>query len=162
MTKLLGLILALTVLVSPAMASEPRIIANGAKPVSWDEDGCWIHVHRKTRIRTDAELHVQCTINTGGYLGSGALIRYRYPERGQPTTFGAWIEEDGHGWEGDLPYLRAWQDPERPKIGYVWVPGPHEARPNGTYIHVVKVVWNGKLDDAVREVHYPPLEGGDS
>jgi hypothetical protein len=150
-------ILAVLVLAAPATAAE-RVRASGAEPVSWDEDGCWIHVHRAGYRLPQAELHVQCTTNTGGYLGSGALIRYRYPERGTPTSFGALIEEDGHGWEGDLPYLRAWQDPERPRIGYVWVPGPHEYRPNGTYVHVVWVVWNGALHDAVREVHPPPLD----
>ena len=157
--KRLAIALALVVALPAIASAREPVRASGAEPVSWEEDGCWIHVHREGRRLPQAELHVQCTLNTGGYLGSGALIKYRYPKRGIPTSFGALIEEEGHGRVGDLSYLRAWQDPERPRVGYVWVPGPHEERPNGTYVHVIWVVWNNpKLDDALREIHPPPYD----
>ena len=145
------------VVLAPALAhgAGQRVVASGAAPVSWVDDGCWIHVHRETRRRPQDELHVQCTINTGSE-GEGVVLKYRYPERGVPTSFGALIEEDGHGRLGDLPYLSAWQDPEHPRIGYVHVPGPHADRPNGTYVHVMFVVWNGKLHDEVEEISLPP------
>lgn len=155
-------VLAITV-AAPAGAQEVnsrRVKAYGAKPVSWVDDGCRIFVHHRTkpdhpRPRPQPELHVQCTLETGS-LGEGAVIKYRFPKRGAPLRFGALIEEDGHGRLGDLPYISAWQDPNRPRIGYVHVPGPHLDRPNGTYVHVMYVVWNGALDDEVREVDLPP------
>jgi hypothetical protein len=147
----------LAVIAAPAHATT-RVKASGAEPVAVAEDGCWIHVHRAGYRLPQPELHVQCTVSTGGYLGSGAIITYRYPERGVPTSFGALVEEQGHGWVGDIPYMRAWQDPEHPRLGHVWVPGPHLERPNGTYVHVVWVVWNGALHDAIREVWPPPAD----
>lgn len=149
--------LALLVIGTTSASAADRVVASGAKPVSWVDDGCYIHVHRGGWRLPKAELHIQCTLNTESE-GEGAVIKYRYPKRGVPTSFGVRIEEYGHGLLGDLPYLSAWQDPEHPRIGYLHVPGPHTDRPNGTYVHSIAVVWNGNLDDEVVEVFPPPYD----
>jgi hypothetical protein len=102
------------------------------------DHGCGVFVHRKTEWRPRRELHVSCTIHAGA-SSEGALFRYEFPVRGLARKFGAVIEDRTHGAYGDIPYVRVWREG---RFGYVHVPGPSPARPNGVYVHIEHVYWN--------------------
>jgi hypothetical protein len=142
-----GVLLALA---APAVAGD-KVLQLPHRYVTIRED-CRIFVHHDLKNRATPELHVQCTVKQGSV--EGATIRYRYPEAGVPSSFGALIEDNGHGRYGDVPFITARLSRHNPRIGIVRIPGPHLEAPNGTYVHVMMAVWNGP--EGAREVNWYP------